>query len=252
METSEKKYRELTHERSEANIKYIAGTISEAHRKEEDKIIKEFEEGKTEPVPIDLYESMVKAAANLDLQKENEQKRKRKKRRQKILSRCAIALICVFVTGAAVISPADGWKFRFSGLFEKDESDHVDIVPYDSEELKGWNNYYIFEKAPEGYELVYAEDDGIDKLLIYEKEDNRIEFTQTDTMPTITVDNEQTERKDVKVKGKDAFLFYNESSGVKFLMWLENDNYFEIFSYSDYYLSDNELIELAENLKYVE
>ncbi|MFR8235883.1 MAG: DUF4367 domain-containing protein [Anaerovoracaceae bacterium] len=252
MENTDKKYKELINEKSHANMKYIAKRIIEMRSEEDDEIIKAYDEEKLPPVPEEIYSDMMKAAEEFDSLRAKELVRKKRKRRMKILSRCAVILVCFCIVGGLIIAPADAWKLRFMNLFSSDKDDHVEIRPHDTEALDGWNDYYIFSEVPDGYELTYAEDDGVDKILVYENGENQLILEKKDPQTAINVDNEKTNNKKINVNGKDALLFYSGEENIKMLMWLNNDELMEITSSGPDCISDENLVDLAENLKYIE
>lgn len=251
MDTNEKKYEELIHEKANVNMKYLAQRIVEIRAEDDEEFINKFDNDQLPEMPKELKDQIFSAVEKFDMQAKEDARKKRRRNRIKVLSRCAVFLLCVGVVGALVLSQASAWKLRFLELFTTQDDDHVDIRPYDSEELENWHDYYIFDEVPEGYELTYAEDDGHDKIIIYENGENQILLDISSASKSVTVDNELTNQREIQVNGKDALLYDNKKDKMKIIILLESDKIIEIYSSGPEYLSDKTMIEMAENLQYI-
>lgn len=245
-------YRRMTHEKSEANLRYLAERLSEITDEELEEFVQEAEQ--TE-MPKDIEEQMLAYARGLDCKR---QRKERRKALRKYASRVAAVILCVVIIGGVAWVSTDSvsaWKLRFTSLFTQEEQDHISLRPFDHEELADWHGYYLFDEVPEGYELTYAEDYGDEKMVAFSKGENLLLLQQLPSSVTIDVDNEGTMHEFVKVNGKEAHLF-TEKEGKdvlsRTLCWMQGDYTLWIESRGDELLGQEVLIALAESLNYVE
>lgn len=153
----------------------------------------------------------------------------------------------------------------FSGLImiNSDVKASLEVVV-----LKLYDNYteFIFNKTPDGFESYELEDFEIgyipenfelqfdnyyndirDLYFCNKKKDEAFFVIQIfdNTNTSVFVDNEQMLQKKIKIRGKEAWIMYNEFEDCGSLMI--PDEKFSIFIVGD--LSKKELIKIGENIK---
>lgn len=178
-------------------------------------------------------------------------KRTEKSRRFTVLQKCAVVLLCVAVVGTVSLSSADAVRLKFKGFFIKDEGDHVDLKPVQAECLDGWEDFFALAEIPEGYEIVAAEDDGIDRVILYEKGETQLRIRELNEDAGWGIDQEQTVIEQVNIRGKEGIYFYSDEYQYSNLLWIESGRQIYISSDGPEYLTREEILELAnKNLSY--
>lgn len=242
---------QLKQERVTTNLRYIAGQIEKKEDDELDEMIGAFDQGKLPPMPSDLHEEMKKLAQELDEKNRRDKKKTLRKQRIRTLERCAVIALAVCVIGIAVTTPADAWRYRFSNLFASEEGDHVVIKPFDSEMLDGWRDYYMFSQVPEGYELTFAEDDGIERVILFTKGENQLILSVYDASMAVYADNEYASFEKVTINGNEAYLFDSAENEYSQLICLQGEVTVHIKAVGSERITKTELVELAEGLQYI-
>lgn len=178
-------------------------------------------------------------------------KRTEKNRRFTVLQKCAAVLFCVAVVGTVSLSSADAVRLKFKGFFIKDEGDHVNLKPVQAECLDGWEDFFALAEIPEGYEIVAAEDDGIDRVILYEKGETQLRIRELNEDAGWGIDQEQTVIEQVNIRGKEGIYFYSDEYQYSNLLWIESGRQIYISSDGPEYLTREEMLELAnKNLSY--
>lgn len=240
-------YAQLIHQRAEANLAYIAARLRKADEAKWEQYIDLEEEGELPPIPEEIEQRLSAFARDLDKQVKQ---KARRKRLSKIAKRCAIILVAVGLVGAATI-PGSAWKYNIAGFFTQEQDGHTDLVPYESDLLEDWHDYYILDQVPEGYTVTSAVQDGEIKGIIFSDGQHEIRMEQWDSETKVLIDNEYGEIETVNIKGKEGRLSSSAKNDSLNLSWWQNDRCFMLWT-NDKGISREELISFAEDIKYIE
>jgi hypothetical protein len=163
-----------------------------------------------------------------------------------VLSKVAVVLLCVGVVGFVSATQAEAFKVNFQKLFIWEEEDHITLVPSDYEELRHWENYYIFASLPEGYQQTHAEDLAGQRTIVYECGENTLILQQMSSSSVISVDNEDTTHEKVSVNGKEGHYFNREEDAMSTLIWIEGNTMLTVYSNGTERLAGETLITFVE------
>lgn len=191
----------------------------------------------------------------LEMARRCDRERRRAKRRtacRKAARVAAVFLVVMLALGGIGISSSEAFRMRVFNLFENKEDGGVVLrSKTDAEILKGWEDYWYPEYLPEGYYLLSAEDDGVDKVMTFSnggREDIRIFESVADSALAIDVDTNVYQRVVINAKS-EAFLFEDANSGNSHITWGAGDEVLTVSACQ--YLDKDILIRIAENMKYV-
>ena len=117
--------------------------------------------------------------------------------------------------------------------------------------MDGWEDFFALAEIPEGYEIVAAEDDGIDRVILYEKGETQLRIRELNEDAGWGIDQEQTVIEQVNIRGKEGIYFYSDEYQYSNLLWIESGRQIYISSDGPEYLTREEILELAnKNLSY--
>ena len=163
-----------------------------------------------------------------------------------ILSKAAVVLICVGAVGFVAAPQAEAFKVNFQKLFAWEEEDHITLVPSDYEELRDWENFYVFSSLPEGYQQTHAEDLAGQRTIVYECGENTLILQQQASSAVVSVDNETTTYEKVSVNGKEGHYFNREEDVMSTLIWMEGNSMLTVYSSGTERLAGETLITFIE------
>lgn len=169
-----------------------------------------------------------------------------------VLQRVAIFLVCMTVLGSVTMVSADAIRLKIQKFFSWEKEKNTVLLPYDTEGMTGWNNYFALTELPEGYEKTYAEENGTYKMIVYENKDAAIILEQQDSATVISVDNESTVCESVIVLGSEGKYYNNEKDSISTLYLLTGDYLLTVYTRGEDRLVDEDLIKfLNSNLTFI-
>lgn len=187
-----------------------------------------------------------------------EQKTKEKKAQtRKQLSAVSkwVALFLVVLTGglAVTTSSVEAFKIKLFNMVSEITSQYTSLqfVEEDKMDTKAveitWHNYLYPNYLPEGFKLTEVQEFGNTKLTYFEDgAKKRIEFSQSEDSAAFQIDTEQAQSKKVTINGNEGWLV--DKDGFTTLVWKQGD----LVLYLIANLSDEELLKVAESIKWVE
>lgn len=201
-------------------------------------------------IPKELDEKMLAYVRQVD--RDNEVKRK-KARRKKITQVCAASLAVVLLSGTITVASVDALRVKYFGFLTNENEDSIEFKPNDkSPLLEGWSDFWYPEYVPEGFELTYVSDDGVEKLLFFETSDKK-QSIAVSVLPAdahLGYDIEHGDMEQIKIDGDQGYILKdNENKNINFIaMKAENT----IMIDASGYLDDEEIIKMAESLVFNE
>ena len=160
-----------------------------------------------------------------------------------VLQKVAIFLVCITVLGSVTMVSADAIRLKIQKFFSWEKEKNTVLLPYDTEGMNGWNNYFALTQLPEGYEKAYTEENGTYKMIVYENEDTAIILEQQVSATVISVDNENNVCESVTVLGSEGKYYNNEEDAVSTLYLLTGDYVMTVYTRGEDRIQGDELIE---------
>lgn len=248
MERYDADYERLMQERADANLTYLAARLKQA---DEARWAEEFAAeaaGELPPVPADMDERLTAFVRGLD----RETRRKaRRNRWLKVAKRCAVFVLVVGLIGIATIS-GSAWKYKIAGFFTQEQEGHTDLIPYETDLLADWHDYYMLSEVPEGYELVSAEQSDTKKVSLFTDGKSWIRFEQAPANMRMTIDNEHTEIKKIEINGKKGILICGKEEDYLSVFWIQGEYALDLEKKGNSSIDEEKIVELAEKIKYFE
>lgn len=175
-----------------------------------------------------------------------------KKRGRTALRTAAVFAAFVLGIGAIGMSASEAFRMHIFSMFENRNDGAVafrDDAAY--ELLKGWSDYWYPEYLPEGYYLLTAEEDELQKILLFKSaestEELRVYIKNTQLLSMIDIDTNIYEK--TYVNSYDGYIYVDSSSNSADLIWQEDNRILEISISGS---TEQDLImRIAENMKYV-
>ncbi len=165
--------------------------------------------------------------------------------------RAAIILLCVSTLVLSTAPAAEAFRLRFQKLFSWEKPGYSLVRPADNDSMSQWNNYFYFERLPDGYVQTYAEDIGQCRTIVYEQGDNSIILEQNNAQFTVLMDNEETTSEDVTVLGSSGKYYNNAEDAISTLIFLQGDLMITIYTNGPERLQGEDLIHCVDqNLIY--
>lgn len=240
---ADEKYRKLIQEKSDANLEFYAKLLDDSE---------DFDYRSSEDIeiPPELDDKMLELCRRLDKEKASS---KRRKRIIKYSKRCAVFLVCFATLSAFSIASVDAWRVKFTDLFFENHEDHISLVPTNKYEIEGWNNYYTLGELPDGYEFEYAKDLEIKTVIVFSNNYDTISIYQYLPDLQVNIDGESSFSENVDINGNSGVysVINKQDLSEASLKWLQNDILLELVATDIETISKNDLIDLAENIKYV-
>ena len=137
-------------------------------------------------------------------------------------------------------------------LFENKDGTVVFRNDTEYELLKDWTKYWYPEYLPEGYYLLSAEDSKMQKTMLFESVDidSRIRIYEKNERVLSMIDIDTNIYEKVYINSFEGYMYINNDNNSMDLIWQTYDSVLEI-SISNT-VDDNLIIEIAENMKYIE
>lgn len=176
--------------------------------------------------------------------------------RLRMLTRYAAAVICIAAVGLIAIPSAGALKEKIKGWNAQDEGNMIRIE-YGDEEGENANanvqGHYTFSQLPGGYQQEAFEENEMSSNLMFS--DGGGNFLAITTLPgsaQANLNKEDATCSEVTVRGNPGYLIALKNGTSKFVFWAEDGSYVQVQSDGVSPLTDEELLELAENVKFVE
>lgn len=192
----------------------------------------------------------------LEMARRCDRERVRAKRRtacRKAVRVAAVFLVVMLALGGIGMSSSEAFRMRVFNLFENKEDGAVILRgETDAEILDGWEDYWYPTYLPEGYYLLDAEDDGVDKVMTFVNEgggDIRIFESDANSSLAVDVDTNVYQRVMINTRS-EAFLFEDADSGNSHITWVIDDDILTVSANQN--LNKDILIQIAEKMKHVD
>lgn len=192
----------------------------------------------------------------LDFMKTADEQRERKytkKRRKKYSQICVAAVVAIIVTTTITVASVDALRIKYFGFLLKQNEGNISFTPKEDPDnlLAGWSDYWYPEYIPEGFELIYVENNQIEKLLRFDSKetDAFIIITEDFVQGNIGMDTDWATMTEMEVNGVNGYLFEDDSSNLRTLMWMKDDVTFMVCGNNT--RDSQMIIKMGESLKYV-
>ena len=177
---------------------------------------------------------------------------RRRKKIDKAVRIAAIFLISIVMVGAIGMGTSEAFRIKVFSFFSNDGDGSVTIRSEETQLLAGWEDYWYPEYMPEGFELVGAEQDIFDKTMAFESiregEYLVIDVSSNENF-VIDQDTEHTVIEEIKIGHYQGYIAISTSDNSCRLVWQTEDHLIDI--HADNYQNREELIKIAENMKYI-
>lgn len=209
------------------------------------------------------FDDIFKKSKDLDFPKKldewfdeyNNDIRKREKRNKfkidSIIKKIAIFLIILALGAFITTMSVEAYRIRFFNIITeiKDKYTDIDIereVEHSKENdiLKG--EYFYPSHIPEGYKQSDIKaNENLSLIYFKNKNEEVIEFLQTDLDPNFQVDTEDADTEEISVNNSKGLLVIKDD--IKTLLWFTESNTFYITGK----LNEKEIILMAENIELI-
>lgn len=176
------------------------------------------------------------------------------KRTYRTLNRAAIFIVAGFIalgTTAMAVEPVRVEVLNFLIGVQKEytslrlDADKGKNIVGDNLILS-WTDGYVPTYVPEGYKIVNITNrDNMKSILFENNESRKIDYSEYSANAGVNIDTEDADTEKVEVNGYDALIV--KKDGVLSIAWSDGQRIFIIYSQ----LERNDLIQVAQNVKYV-
>ena len=210
--------------------------------------IEEYEKNETH-VPEEHDSTILEIARSYDAKLKKNTRTMKRRRALRIVAVFAVAVIGL---GSIGISASEAFRMKVFSLFENKDGTVVFRNDTEYELLKDWTKYWYPEYLPEGYYLLSAEDSKMQKTMMFESVDidSRIRIYEKNERVLSMIDIDTNIYEKVYINSFEGYMYINEDNNSMDLIWQTYDSVLEI-SISNT-VDDNLIIEIAENMKYIE
>lgn len=185
---------------------------------------------------------------------EYDQKQYRKKKLYSIAPKVAVIALVVFLSFEIFMpEAAEAFHTRVFNLIFDDNSGSVSLNTESEYEMIGdWKEYHYPRYMPDGFTLVGAEKREDNSVLLYENEEKTvaIRIIEETLEYSTSVDTDRTEVYETEIGIYNGYLFRGKDYDGVMLTWMQNDRRITISTTQD--LTDEEVIRIGENLKYIQ
>ncbi len=183
-----------------------------------------------------------------DLRRKEKQKKLLKTLRS-ISSKVAIFLLAIIVTVSILTISVDAFRVQIFNLFMEEKERYTEIrktsninssdIPHISP-----STFYYPSYIPDGYKYAdFEASDDFDFLtIVFEKDEEHINFDQDRGRSTLKLDTENAKVSDIDLGEKGLLI---EKDGWTMIFWSEKEYSFTLIGYTD----ANELIKMAKSIK---
>lgn len=201
-------------------------------------------------IPGEIDKKMLDFMKTADEQRERKYTKKREKKYSQI---CVAAVVAIIVTTTITVASVDALRIKYFGFLLKQNEGNISFTPKEDPDnlLAGWSDYWYPEYIPEGFELIYVENNQIEKLLRFDSKetDAFIIITEDFVQGNIGMDTDWATMTEMEVNGVNGYLFEDDSSNLRTLMWMKDDVTFMVCGNNT--RDSQMIIKMGESLKYV-
>ncbi|MEG2785802.1 MAG: DUF4367 domain-containing protein, partial [Anaerovoracaceae bacterium] len=164
-------------------------------------------------IPGEIDKKMLDFMKTADEQRERKYTKKREKKYSQI---CVAAVVAIIVTTTITVASVDALRIKYFGFLLKQNEGNISFTPKEDPDnlLAGWSDYWYPEYIPEGFELIYVENNQIEKLLRFDSKetDAFIIITEDFVQGNIGMDTDWATMTEMEVNGVNGYLFEDDSS----------------------------------------
>ena len=203
-------------------------------------------------------EFLEKKAALIRKLEQSDRKKVLKKRFHSLARAAAVILLCLLTVCTVLTATVDAFRYRVFDLLWINHGEYLELVPVESEPVspevralfpEDWQGSFYPAKLPDGFDLSEVFEGGSIKYLTFtDKEEHFLNLSVSPAGKTKTgVNNENVKISDVEINGAKGQAW--ESKDICLIIWMNYEHQFKL--YSDV-LTLSQMLDVAENIKYME
>ena len=232
---------------SEEALKKVADLSRQEIVDEDNEYVKKME-SIDETFPIEPDQKFLEFAREFDGKKKKRDRAQKIKRFSQV---AAVFLVCIVVTLSVALEASDAFRVRLYSLIFNSENGSVSLSEEESDLIGDWKDYWYPEFIPEGFNLIAAEDDGGQRILLFESNDGKFNFQIID-MPldtSVSVDTDTNTIEEIKIGHYRGYMFVDDIYDSIMLFWKTDDRQMMIDARNG--IKEDTVKRIAEGLKYV-